>query len=437
MPTTTTMIPSRWLAGVVGEAAGVSFHALSAPTQRHVKSVFADTVAAIAGGARVSANLRYAAYLADEATDDRATIIGPRRERVSAEAAAFANATAGVATELDEGVRPTGHPAVHVVPAALAVGQSVHASGDALLDAFVAGYEVAAALYAAFVPDRELHPHGTFGAIGAAVSSALLIGADPELAAAVAGSLPLAPMWSACLEGATARNMYAGHACALGVRCAALADAGFTPSSGAFDVAFGSLLGRLNPDRDNADHDRGELRMSHNYFKLHSACVHAHAAMDASLALGPIDPAEFRSARVRVPSVAMRLSGLPTLNPLAVRFSLPYLVAVALVSGHTDETAIVPDDRYLDIAHRVTVDLDPEFDARWPHECPARVTVLTTEGTREAAVTNHHGHYLNPVSPDDRARKFERLAAASTAEGSLHRLSSLEQLSDVAGLFNN
>ncbi|HEY8531740.1 MAG TPA: hypothetical protein VIL08_05785, partial [Limnochorda sp.] len=39
--------------------------------------------------------------------------------------AALANATAGTFLELDEGQRPTGHPAIHVLPAALAQAQAL------------------------------------------------------------------------------------------------------------------------------------------------------------------------------------------------------------------------------------------------------------------------------------------------------------------------
>src|SRR5579871_3536619 len=84
--------------------------------------VIADTIGAISGGARVPAMRRVADRLA---AGDGAAVIGGEARSAAPEAAAFVNSMAGCWLEMDEGIRPTGHPAVHVVPAALAVAQSV------------------------------------------------------------------------------------------------------------------------------------------------------------------------------------------------------------------------------------------------------------------------------------------------------------------------
>ncbi len=53
-----------------------------------------------------------------------AQILVPGLPGADPTAAAFVNATAGTFLELDEEYRPTGHPAMHVVPAALAAAQA-------------------------------------------------------------------------------------------------------------------------------------------------------------------------------------------------------------------------------------------------------------------------------------------------------------------------
>jgi len=89
----------------------------------------------------------------------------------------------------------------------------------------LAGYEVTSRLFQAIRLTYPVHPHGHFGAVGAAVAAALLTDADPVQAASIAGTTPLLPVWDACFDGATARNTYTGLAAQSGVTAADLARA--------------------------------------------------------------------------------------------------------------------------------------------------------------------------------------------------------------------
>ena len=76
------------------------------------------------------------------------------------------------------------HPGAPVIPAALAAGEMVGASGADVLAAIVAGYEmtcrVALALPAGEHYDRGFHPTATCGAFGAAAAAARVFGLDAE-----------------------------------------------------------------------------------------------------------------------------------------------------------------------------------------------------------------------------------------------------------------
>ncbi|MCU0559017.1 MAG: MmgE/PrpD family protein [Desulfobacterales bacterium] len=75
------------------------------------------------------------------------------RERLSPAGAAFCNAAAGSALDLDDGHRAAGgHPGAALIPAALAVGQSLNSGGRDLLAALVIGYEVSVRAAAARNP---------------------------------------------------------------------------------------------------------------------------------------------------------------------------------------------------------------------------------------------------------------------------------------------
>jgi 2-methylcitrate dehydratase PrpD len=434
MPASAAVVtaPSSALAALVQSAVDPATRAPSAGVER----VVADLVGAIAGGYRAPEMRRLRERLAAyPPVGDGSALLGAPNARAAPETAAFANATAGCWLELDEGTRPTGHPAVHVVPAALAVAESVHASGARLLAAVTAGYEVTARLFAAFVPKHELHPHGSFGAIGAAVAAADLLDADCVCAAGIAAATPLAPMWSACLEGGTSRNAYAGHASALGVRAAYLAAAGFTPAGDAFDDAFSDLLGHFElPPQPLGDGEEPAHRR--NYFKFHSACVLVHSAVDAALNLGPVDSGEIRGVTVDVPSAALRVRDLPALNDLSIRFSLPYAMATALLLGAADERAMTVDAGRLELAGLVDVRHDPDMDAAWPAQFPARVVVRTAQAEHSAVVTNHHGHHLDPPTPAELRDKFARLTAGTVADGRFEQLAGLNTIPDVAELFS-
>src|SRR5262249_51227438 len=94
--------------------------------------------------------------------------------------AAFLAGTAAHGIELDDGYRQGSvHRGCAVVPAALAVGYDMGASGKAVIEAIVAGYETAIAIARACHPElrqRGFHPTGACAVFGAAAAAAKLRG---------------------------------------------------------------------------------------------------------------------------------------------------------------------------------------------------------------------------------------------------------------------
>jgi len=351
--------------------------------------------------------------------------------------AAFVNATAGTFLELDEGFRPTGHPAIHVLPAALASAQALHVSGRELLAAFLGGYEVTARLFEAYRLTYPLHPHGHFGAVGAAVAVARLRGVDAEEPAAVAATLPLLPVWQPCTEGATARNAYAGTAAAMGLTANRLADAGFSGSREAQGAAFGRLVGELvDPDALAGPVDPRDLRITRNYMKLHSACALSHSALDAVLALGSFDPEDVSGVEVETVSNNLKIAGRARPNDLSTRFSTPYAVAAAIVHGHTQPEAFVPEERVAELAEHVEVRAADDLEDSWPDAAPARVTVRLRGGdARTGCVDNPRGHHSNPASADQLRSKFELLVGGDDPGRLYERLLGVGNEENIALLF--
>src|SRR5262249_17594281 len=161
-------------------------------------------------------------------------LTGPR---VPAPEAALINGTAAHALDFDD-VALRGHPSTVLVPAILAEGEVIKASGAQLALAYVAGYEVWAEL-AGRDPmhhhQKGWHPTGIFGPIGAAAACAALRGLDRGKAAV---AVALGASHSAGLVanfGTMTKPYHAGRAAQAGVVAARLAANGFTSSGDALE----------------------------------------------------------------------------------------------------------------------------------------------------------------------------------------------------------
>lgn len=423
---------------VVRDAAAIRLDDVPQQAREHAVRVIADTMGVMIGGGRrpearrlVEAGPLSPSWRTGEGAQLLVAGAGSAPGRADAERAAFANATAGTFLELDEGYRPTGHPAIHVLPAALAAAQVLRRSGRELVTAFLAGYEVTAALFERYRLTYPLHPHGHLGAVGAAVAVAALRGVDPVVPARIAASTPLLATWQPCFEGATVRNTYTGHAAASGVAAHRLAEAGFTGSREALDAAMGDLAGGVAGDRPEVS--PAAPRITRNYLKLHSACALTHTALDAVAELPPVAWEKVDTVLVETVANNLKVARSAVDNDLSTRFSLPYAVATALVRGSTGPDAFGYDPEVAAVADKVTVRVADDLEAGWPERAPARVTVVEDGRRHTATVDNPLGHHSRPASPERLAEKF-RMLVGQHADELLHRLTTLEQVADCHDL---
>ncbi|MEO7937801.1 MAG: MmgE/PrpD family protein, partial [Burkholderiaceae bacterium] len=152
-------------------AAGVCFTELPDEVRDQAGWILLDSIGAIVGGS-AEPEMR---SLSDQLAGDGmwlgrgdCAVLGHGRG-ASADVAALLNGTAGTFLEMDEGNRfSRGHPAIHVIPAALALCEQRGDDAPAFLSAVVVGYEVGSRIGAASRLRASMHPHGTWGTIGAA-----------------------------------------------------------------------------------------------------------------------------------------------------------------------------------------------------------------------------------------------------------------------------
>jgi 2-methylcitrate dehydratase PrpD len=147
--------------------------------------------------------------------------------------AAFLNAALAHSLDFDDTHAPsTSHPGAPVIPAAIAAGQMVGASGAEVLAAVVAGYAVACriglALPAGDHYARGFHPTATYGAFGAAAAAARAFGlpADRiEAALGIALSQAVGRL-QFLVDGAWTKPFQVGWATIAGLSAATLAREG-------------------------------------------------------------------------------------------------------------------------------------------------------------------------------------------------------------------
>lgn len=422
-----------------GFAAELQFAALPLPVQEQVRWILADTVAAIVAG---SAEPELRALADRQSGAGQATLIGMGRG-TSADAAALVNGSGGTFLEMDEGNRfSKGHPAIHVIPAALAWCEEHGADAGVFLSATVVGYEVGSRLGAAAKLRAAMHPHGTWGTVGAAAACARAAGlgaTDMREVINIGASLTTATSKQTMLEGGLVRNVYAGLSNRSGLLALQLAQCGFTGERDGLSSLFGKIVSEQF-DTAALLHELGEdWHLMHNYFKLHSCCRYNHGTLDAidAMAARGVLPAWEQIAHVQVDSYgyAAELDDKAPRNTLAAKFSVPFAVATRLVNGSSALASFtwdaVRDPKVLALAQKVDVREDPAMSLRLPQERPAKVVIRLQDGrTVQGEAGVNRGDDASPYTREELRGKFmdltgrvwpaahaERVLAATLALG--------------------
>ena len=420
-----------YLDALSGFAARLDFDTLPSEVREQTAWIVADTLASIVGG---SAEPELRALAARNPATGASTLPGLGRS-AGADAAALLNGTGGTFLEMDEGNRfSRGHPAVHVLPAALALCEERGADAGRFMAAVVTGYEVGSRLGAASRLRAAMHPHGTWGTIGAAAACARVAGLDTagmRESINIGASMTTATSKQTMLQGALVRNVYAGLSNRNGLLALQLLESGF----GGERDAPGSLFGQVVSEHfDRAAVVRGlgsEWHLLQNYFKLHSCCRFNHGTLDAidriaQQAALP-DPSRIRTVQVSTYNLAAELDNPRAHNTLAAKFSVPFAVATRLVHGSSALSSFsweaVRNLAVQALALKVSVREDPAMSARLPHERPAHVVITLEDGSSlQAEVGVNRGDDAFPYSREELRGKFMDLTQRVWAPGHCARV---------------
>lgn len=373
------------------------------------------------------------------------SIIGAGRSS-SAHDAMWLNGVAACCLELDEGNKyATGHPAAHVLFAALANAQTRCTAGTDVMLAFLVGYEIASRFGRAMRRTPGLHTHGHWGGLGAAAAVARLRGADAVgIASAIdaAAGLVLASPWESALRGSYIRNTWIGAANVAGTVAAHITLANLSSVDGTPELTLGGLLGDLIPAPLTQDLGR-RFDVCSGYFKQHPSCSYTHPPIDAIIALraeGGVDPERVADVLVETSSLAAPLTRTELPTRLAAMFSIPYTVAIALTDGHPLPASFDrwrrTDPRIVELMGKVRVLRTDEMDCRLPEERAARVT-LTMDDGREASCEVPNAVGDADYQPFDRLQliqKSERLLGADKVWLLVNTVDAIVDCDDISPL---
>jgi len=345
--------------------------------------------------------------------------------------AAFANATATLDLELDDVHRTSHtHPGVSVIPTAIALCEKVDGSGTDLILSTIAGYEVVTRIGLALSPsilrDMVWHSPSFLGSWGSAAAASKVLGLDETKivnALSIAGGVTPAATFEAFRVGSDLKNLYMGFANLNGIMAALLAEKDFTGTPTIIEGELGfAKIAAKEYNLERLIEGLGEkFEIRNCSIKLHSCCRQVHPTIDAILDLRNkygIGPEDVEEIIVRTFSVAARANNPDPKTITAAKYSIQYVVAVALIDGEVSIRQFtekkLKDPQVLNLLKKVKVVADEKLDRLYDEKWPAIVDVRTKDGKEYSEyISLPRGEPENPLSMAEIKEKFMGLATTA------------------------
>ena len=372
--------------------------------------------------------------------------------RARPESAAFLNAVAGHALDMDDWEIPgNSHASVVMLPALLAAADGP-LPAESLCDAYVMGFEVIARLGEAINFDhyaRGWHTTGTLASIGAAAAISRLWRLD---AAQTANAISLAVSRAAGLTrqfGSHAKALQAGFAAENGLGAARLARAGLSGQTHVLegDQGYFALTAHADHHRYRIPFTRLGKRLALDEYgqvlKPYSSCGYTHRIIDCARQFyrDGIEAGQIKSIRIELPDFHAAI--LPFRQPQNRRealFSLPFCAAMGLLHGDLSLSDLDgerwkrPEVKALIAISEISPFVPTRPQLNYDPAQPDRLTLELNNGERIVAEEQFpRGAPQNPLSLDEVMEKFvsnaNRFAEpAETDLASLRRWTELDDL---------
>jgi 2-methylcitrate dehydratase PrpD len=349
------------------------------------------------------------------------------------------------------------HISSFIIPTALAVAEQFRQSGKALIEAAVAGAEVACRIGLACREspnDRGIHTTCFISPLGAAVVAGKLMGLDRNgqtTALGIAGSMSCGLLQTQ-VDGTTLKSFHPAWGSHGGILAVRLVGVGFTGPRHVFEGVYGLYNAFFGPDAYDPNKligGLGQVWETNNIaFKFYPGGHGIHHFLDSvrdlrqkGIKTDDIEKItlmvnEFRkNAHFEPPEIKYA----PPTGYIA-RFSMPYMIARMMLDGELgpnsyDADKLVQRD-VLEFAKKVTYEVKP---GAMDMGKEGTVVVKKRDGsTFEYRASGIRGTPQRPAEPKDIREKFMRNATRSLskerAEEILKMLEHLEDMADITDL---
>lgn len=441
--------------------AGLRHEPIPASVREHAKRFILDNLGCQIAGATLPWSQSYYDVIRRTRRGSHSTVtyFG---DKLSPDDAAFINSAFNHANDTDDThLKSPTHPGSVAMPASLAMAEYTTASGEDLLVAVIAAYEIHIRISWAcspFLHYRGHHPPVACGPFGAAAASAILMGLDPEQtlnALSISGSHS-AGLMEYANNGGSVKRIHSGIAAQAGVRAALFSEAGITGPHSILEGEKGFckvFAGEY--DLNRLTHGLGtRYELMDNGLKPHSCCHVIHATLDTLDKIRetqPLKPDEIKSIKVYMNSDRLQALVGTIVEPedvLGAQFSLPFSVAMRLHHGgrgvnggngfwdypHID----LKDSNLRETARKVKCLVATNNEWACVDKC-AGVAIETKDGRLiEDVVPFSKGLPENPMSAEEVKEKFHALVDPILPPGrpreivdaidNIERMESIEEL---------
>jgi 2-methylcitrate dehydratase len=405
-------------------------------------------------GAFNAGPVRISRKVVEKAKDEKGSTFFGTKRKTTPDLAAFVNGIMVRYFDYNDTYlsKEPAHPSDNIGPC-FSVAEAEGASGKDLLLSIVLAFEIQCRLCDCADIRHRGWDHVCYGLASSALAAGKLMGLSVnELAESVnlalnshitmrqvrAGELS---MMKGCSFANAARN---------GVFSAMLAREGMTGPSPIFEGEMGffkQVSGPFTVNTDGFGGKNGSFKIAETYLKYFPAEIHSQTSIWAALeARKEIDnPDDIVSLEIASHEAGYTILGRDPekWNPMTKEtadHSLPYIVAMALLSGKIDNSTYSEknyrDPKVLDFLKKITVVEDKTLSEKYPEAVANRITVKLSSGnTITKQVDYHKGHPKNPMTDDEVEEKFQRLTKKYLGQNQSRRILdmvwNIDKLKDV------
>jgi 2-methylcitrate dehydratase PrpD len=332
------------------------------------------------------------------------------------------------------------HPTATSLPAALALGESLGASGSDVLAAFLAGAETSIRIGLAVDGGFHhvgYHATGVVSHFASAVTAGRLLGLDEDQLTAAQGvtGSTASGIQVFLEEGAWTKRFHPGWGAVAGITAANLVKHGFKGPSRPYEGKFGLFDTHLHePAKLNALTDGlGEVwHFGETALKPYPVCHFIHGCADAAIELFPeIGGIEITGVKAYLPQPTLHIIAEPAeakenaATEYEAKFSAQFVIAACLLKGFFGLPDLLPealaDPAIQGLARQVKCFEDP--DTAFPTYFSGGVEVSLADGrvlTRHIRVNSGAGE--RAMGTDAVAAKFLSSASLTISAARAERI---------------